>query len=808
MNRAPRILARLLLAACCLHTASAADVAEQAEAALRDGMGATVIAPLQDALRKAPAADHARLAALLARAQLAAGRPEAALKTLDGIPGAGSTEATVLRASALAALGNTEKASALLDPLVSSSPDAALQLARIHLEQGNAPAAFTLLEPLISTPESLSPATARLAVETCFAATPPETTEALLGAIEETQILAETEIQTFRGRLRLKQDRPSEAAEIFRNVLTDPNLPGPIRDNARIGLARSLVTLGVENRAREVLREALITTPDAYNTGEMMALWTVLEQKAGSDPATDLRSWAGTGSGRRAIEARLQLARLELNLRRTDTAITLLDEVLTAPGATPTDALRARLLLAEALIASGQTGDALELLDAIARETDEAAFAYRLADLRGRALAAAGSHHQAHDAFAEASRAATTPEETATAATNRLLTALAADDLPLARQSYELLRTTSPGSPDLVRWSFLIAAAEARDGNIDSMGALARRSPSVDYAFQAKLALAEWRLSRGEPAAAERILRTAGDDADTEPRAAALGAAEIFAADNAGSRTREELVQASRDFLEQHGAAPEAVDVRFKLGELYSRGGDHTAAESVFAELARSVPDAESAQLAKFLAAQSGARSMSAEGTTRALAWFDEIAQSNSPLRHRARFEQASVLVRDGRFADALTLYDRILSANPPTEVLHAAMMEKGDTLFAQGAGQTDKFAEAAGVYAAVASDTQAPPDWRDQAACKQANALARLGQSEAALAVYRSVLDRPDEAGSDPFWFYKAGLEAARLLEEQQDWPAAIAVYDKLSSARGPQSEAIEQRARRLRLEHFIWEN
>ena len=199
---------------------------------------------------------------------------------------------------------------------------------------------------------------------------------------------------------------------------------------------------------------------------------------------------------------------------------------------------------------------------------------------------------------------------------------------------------------------------------------------------------------------------------------------------------------------------------------------------------------------------------MSAEGSGRALAWFDEIAQGNTSIRHRARFEQASLLLRDRRYEDAITLYDRILSVNPPGEVRFAALMEKSDTLLALSGDKPENLSEATAIYAAITADSEAPADWRDQAACKQAAALARAGQTEAALAIYREVLARPPGTTADHFWFYKAGLEAARILEEQSDWPAAIAVYDQMASVDGPQRDDIIQRARRLRLEHFIWEN
>ena len=799
------VLALWLLLATTL--AKAPSVVEKAEAALREGVPQTAIAPLQEALRKAPASSKNDLGLLLARVQLAAGRPDGALKTLDGPCDRGSEEAVLLRAAVLAAQGKLEQAAKLAEKQSPQNPEASLLLARIRAEQGDANAARALL-PAPGAPLPADPNALRLLLDLQLTETDPSAAEATITAVREQNLLPAPELDVALGRVRLAQNRPSDASEIFRDVLASGELPAPVRDNARLGLARSLLILGVDARAREVLREGLGEAPDALTTREAMQQWIDLERKLGADPSADLRAWSEAKGTRRALEARLQLARADLEQKRPDAAITLLYELAGDPALPPEDALRARLLLAEARIAAGQTKEALESLDAIPPEKTGPASAYRLADLRGRALAANGAHRSAHDSFAAAFNEARTPEEKNVAATNRLLTALAAGDLALARQSFEILRETDPANPDLVRWSFLLATAEGREGNIDSLNALARRAPAADYAFQAKLALAEWRLSRGEAEAAERILATAEAEATAEPQASALAAAAIFAADNSGSRPREELVKACTEFLAAHPGAPEAADIAFKLGELHSRAGDHTAAESVLATLAQNTADPEQAALAKFLAAQSAARSMSTEGAGRALAWFDEIAQSNSPLRHRARFEQASLLLRDGKFTDAITLYDRILASDPPPEARNAALMEKADTLFALGSEDPSKFTEAAALYAGLAGETSAPADWRDQAACKRAAALAKAGQTEAALAAYREVLARPPGTAADHFWFYKAGLEAGRLLEEQKDWSAAIAVYDKMASAEGPQREDIRQRARRLRLEHFIWEN
>ncbi len=806
MSRATILLACLLPAAACILHAGP-TTAEKAETALRDGFPQAALAPLQDALRGAAPKERHRLGLVLARAQLDAGQPAAAQRTLETSCDRGSVETTLLRAAAAAAQGNLQDAAKLAQPHADTSPAAALLLARILREQGDATKALSLLpkpsDPLPDDPDSL-----RLLIDLQLAGGEASAAEAVIQTARERSLLPPAELDVALGRVRLAQDRPTEASEIFRGVLGNPDLPGPVRDNARLGLAKALITLGIDARARDVLSEGLATTPDALTTRESMELWLALQRKLGADPATDLRAWSTQKPGRRTFEARLQMAKLELQLKRADLAAAALGELAADPSLAAADKYRVRLSLAEARIAAGQAKQALELLDELAAGDAEAGRNYQLADLRGRALAATGAHRKAYEAFAQAATLAATADESTAAAANCLVCALAAGDVPLARQSYEVLRRAAPAHPDLVRWSFLIATAEAASGKIDGLAALARRAPAVDYAFQAKLALAEWRLARGDAAAAERILRTARDEADTEQRAASLAAEEIFAADNSGSLSREELLAACDSFLDKHPQSPEATDVAFKMAELHSRAGDHAAAESVLAKLARSVKEPDTAVLAKFLAAQSAARSMSSDATGRAMTWFDEIAQGTSDLRHRARFEQASILLRERRYKDALTLYDRMLAGDVPAEVRLAALMEKGDTLFASGAEDPAKFEEAANIYGIISAQADAPADWRDQAACKRAAALARAGKTAAALAIYREVLARPPGESADPFWFHKAGLEAGRLLEEQQDWPAAIAVYDQMAQAPGAQRDELKQRARRLRLEHFIWEN
>jgi len=777
------------------------DVQSKAEAALRSGVPQAAIAPLKEALRNGQG-DRPVLGRLLARLQLAAGHPEDAMQTLDAAGDHANAEWKLLRAAALAAQGATGASVALLDPLAASHAEAALLLARIHAEQGDFSLARQVLAQ-VPAEDAKSPHYARLMLDLALSAEDAPGAEKLLDAITQESLLPEAEVATAKGRLHLLRKQPVEATAAFSSALAAKDISALVRDNAHLGLARAAALSGDNTKAREILHNALVagTTPAALR--QTMEEWIAVEKSLGADPTGDLRSWSAKKEGRHGAEATLQLARLDLDARGPEAALDSLQKLLGSANLGPEDRRRAELLSAEARIAAGQYAEALSLLDGLGGGDK-----YAVAMLRGRALAAKGSNREAHEAFTEALKNAGTPDERYAAAGDRFLTALAITDLNLARSSLQTLREAAPDHPRLLEWLFLLATAEAQKGEIDSLSILARRSPSTDYAFQAKLALAEWRLARGEGAAAERILKTARTEASTPPRAATLAAAEIFAADNSGSKARDELIAECRQFLSQYPDSPEATDVAFKLAELHSRGGDHAAAETVLAKLASTLPGGESAALARFLAAGAASRSMSDAAADRALVWLDELAQGQSSLRYRARLEQASLLLRQRKFTDALALQESILASDPPPEIRRTATMERGDILFALGASDPATLERAAAAYELVASDKDAPPDWRDQALCKYAAAVAQLGQTDKALALYREILDRPPAESSDQFWFFKAGLDAGRLLEEQKDWPAAVVIYDRLAAAGGAQHKEFQQRARRLRLEHFIWEN
>jgi hypothetical protein len=54
--------------------------------------------------------------------------------------------------------------------------------------------------------------------------------------------------------------------------------------------------------------------------------------------------------------------------------------------------------------------------------------------------------------------------------------------------------------------------------------------------------------------------------------------------------------------------------------------------------------------------------------------------------------------------------------------------------------------------------------------------------------------------------WYYRAGFDAADILEKKRSWTSAASVYEKLASDTGPKAQEAKSRLERLRLEHFLW--
>jgi tetratricopeptide (TPR) repeat protein len=246
------------------------------------------------------------------------------------------------------------------------------------------------------------------------------------------------------------------------------------------------------------------------------------------------------------------------------------------------------------------------------------------------------------------------------------------------------------------------------------------------------------------------------------------------------------------------------------LAEAYYRRQDFPNAQTQFELLAQQNPSGPLAEKALFFAAESAMSAMGPHSLDHAIVLFDRVVQLKGDLRWTARNEQAVIERKLGKPQEALVLYDEVLKNNPKSSERREAICGKGDIYFDMGTEDAKNYRRAIDAYEQLAADNSEPGHWRNQALFKKGTCLEKTADRDGALAAFYQVLEDQRRPNRPPefFWFYRAGFNAARLLEDDSKWDSAAAVYEKLATAGGTRSDEAKARLSRLRLEHFLWKD
>jgi tetratricopeptide (TPR) repeat protein len=355
----------------------------------------------------------------------------------------------------------------------------------------------------------------------------------------------------------------------------------------------------------------------------------------------------------------------------------------------------------------------------------------------------------------------------------------------------------------------LMQAAKGDSQAASALQQFIRDFPKNPRVSEAWVSLAELAFHSSPPRIDEARTHLARA-ADSKPTAAATERADylmIWIEDSAGA-DETKVVELAKRFLGQHDASPFVPEVRMKLAEIYYRRQDFANAQTEFEILAQNNPDGPMGENALFFAAESAMSSMGERSLDRAIVLFDQVVRLNGALRWPARNEQAIIERKLGKPQDALVLYEEVLKSDAGPSEKREALCGKGDIFFEMGESDPKNYQRALEIYEQLASDKNTPIHWRNQALFKKALCLEKRNDRAGALATFYKVLEdeaRPDQR-SELFWYYKAGFNAARLLEDDSKWESAVAVYEKLAAAGGSRSEEARARLNRLRLEHFLW--
>jgi TolA-binding protein len=769
---------------------------DEARRALEDGLPQVAIYNLsQTAGREFPRGEQATAELLLARALFAAGRFEESAALLKK-SGAAASDTQFWLAEANAALNKPAEALPLYESLTQDehySTQAAVGAARMLSALGRMPEAAEVLSgllrknPAASGDAALELAQIRLAAKDYAGA---------LSALSSAEGLSPEQQQQavfLTARALLAAGRAADAEEKLKEI-KDP--PARLAAHLAVTLAECRLQQADAADAERIMETFIAENshlpglPDAFEALDRIYAY------GGAASSAELRRWAADSrNAQRATLALFYLARNEARASKSEKSRQLFGDFL-AQYPNHFLANEARTELSAALIAVNQPQAALQ--------TAKAGAGFRNSFVRGQAEAALGEFKQAANSFLQAAGASELERAALeNAAVCTLLSGASESENPAMRR----LMARPDFQPIVDRIRFLEAmrqAASRSSGSANLLQKIAEGNSS--YAQRATLALAELAdIQLNSDEARETLRRISSDDPATKERTEYLA---IFVADDGDRESEAQIIKLAENFINTYPSSRFEPQVRMKWGEILYRRGDYLNARAQFNALAERFPDSPLAEKAIFLSGQAMARSLNPAEMEEAIEVFEQVVKSSGPLSLKARLAQATLLNALKRPKEALGVLDKILDSNPEPNLRYAVIVEKGDTLFAQGIQDPEKYKSAIAAWRQISSDSNAPKIWSHQALAKMGAAYEKLGNTDAALDCYYGVFSEGQKGGPEFFWFYRAGFDAGRLLESQRLWKEAIAVYEKIGSVDGPRAEEARERVNRLRLENFIWES
>ncbi len=334
--------------------------------------------------------------------------------------------------------------------------------------------------------------------------------------------------------------------------------------------------------------------------------------------------------------------------------------------------------------------------------------------------------------------------------------------------------------------------------------ALTKKFSAHRLATQAQLAIGEsyYREGQYEAAVAEydRLI-AAAPDSELGQRAFYNRGWCWFAQGKA-----DQTLQDFSEFIAKHPQAALAPDMQFWVADHFAKQNDYVKAQENFLAIHKNYPASALADDALFMA---GRAAYSRQDYKNAIELFEALMKThtNSSWRCDARFAQGDALTELGQFNDALLVFDAVLQDFPDCYLRCEALGRRADCLYT-----AERYDEAITAYRAAAEcGAQADGSFRNQIAFKIGQCYEKAGKLDDAGEVYLKLLYESRE-WPDPttppecFWLGKAGLAAATLKEQKQQWREAITVYQRLLELCPAMKALLEDRIRRIRVEHFIW--
>lgn len=775
--------------------------------AMQDGIPQVAIQKLQSYLAKEPEAQKRAEAMLkIAESLLADDQPEEAVKNL---PQLRNTPSDLVRAKALGKLGRWSEA---LEILHSNDQKENAEVWMLQAEAlkalGRRAEAIAALESL---GDRLTPMAQLQLADLYLSEGQNEKCRKLLDSLMPVTTRQELLKQYAQGRLLLALGDNQAALIQFEALLKDArNTSARLQAGASFGIAEARLEQEGAEAADDVVEAFISENPASPYLADAFVFLDSLYALEEMAPVSALEKWFAEKEGERAVQARFYLAKANLREQKTERAQKLLREFLEAyPSHSLTP--EAGLLLGELLTARGEYEQAHQSLETAMRSASNPGVLARIEMAVGAAYFLQREFVLANTHFVSARNHSSKVWEEAIFCS--ALAWLYQGNYEKFLSDYKELSVRIPKSTFCSELILEEGLQQARTGDQrarETLESFLRDFPGHARRPDALLALAEMAFLDPDHAgnSGSDYLRVANEFPQSPDTAEHIAYLQFNQAEKPGAADQRQALTLGRKFLETYPQSKLAPEVRMKMAQIHFKAEDYANAETEFTLLANEDPASELRETALFLAGQSALHSMSSGAAERALDLFEETAKLNGPLRLNALEAQAVVQLRLGKEQEAVTIYESILQSQPDSELRASAMSGMADVFFGLGEKAPQMLEKAAAVYRDVAALPEVRAQWQNQALYKLGKCLEKKGKQTEALTTFYDVLNKR-VASQEPeyFWFYKAGFAAARLLEDQSQWNAAVGVYQKLASLQGPRSEEAKERIKQLRLEHFLWE-
>jgi predicted negative regulator of RcsB-dependent stress response len=789
------------------------EIAE-ASAPITEGVPEVAVVRLQALLSNAlPESEWRAVVEKLAEAQIAAKQPENTLILLEDIRVRELPWAKFWRAQAFADLNRWAEALPLYEQLAKdeSSPfrrAAMFGAAEMLRALGRRDEALKEFNLLIHDKEWATRAQLR-AAELCIETGDATGARRLLEETQPTSIAERRERRVLRGRLELIQRRPERAIGVFQGLLKRPE--GAAHSTliaAVFGISEAQMKLGTPESADDVIEQFIDRHPADPDLPLLFARLDELYRAEHRPSRNELERWVRSPEQPRRTFARWYLARFEIRAGRRERARQLFTD-LRHTGVKSQAIAPALLEFAQFEIEDKHFDEAIAILDDARSFHPDPSLLSRIDFLSAQTQYFARRFDRASADFEQIARSRSPWAKIAlfNASTGWLQLSnhprFLADYSELEKQGGD-----EGARADLRLEEGLVQAAKGDEKAARSLQQFIHDFPKNPRVSEALVSLAELAFHASPPRLDEaRKYLTRAAESPTAAAAERGDYLNIWIEESAGGNEAR-VIELAKRFLQQHGTSPFAPEVRMKLAELYYRRQDFADAQTQFELIAQQTADNSLGEKALFFAAESAMSTMGEHSLDRAIVLFDQVVRQNGALRWAARNEQAVIERKLGKPKDALALYDEVLKSDAGASEKREALCGKGDIFFEMAATEPNNYQRAIEIYDQLVSDKDEPIHWRNQALFKKGLCLEKKSDRANALATFYKILEedaRPDQR-RELFWYYKAGFNAARLLEEDSKWESAAAIYEKLGAAGGSRSEEAKARLTNLRLEHFLW--